>query len=138
MTLTWETSYAIAVELKRRGRCAPFELECQGRDGRPLPILLGVALLDETRAVEPGSSLVAFCQGVPERKRLEDQLRAHASELAKADTRKNDAGAFLQSARVAHNRIPCADGLKSILHGLEIPCSVIDDSDHNKPLVEGS
>ena len=42
------------VELKRRGRCTPFELECQRRDGQELPILLGVALLDETRPAEPG------------------------------------------------------------------------------------
>ena len=83
------------VELKRRGRCTPFELECQRKDGQGLPVLLGVALLDETRPAEPGSPIVAFCLDVSERKRLEDQLRTHARELAEADTRKNEFLAML-------------------------------------------
>jgi PAS domain S-box-containing protein len=82
-------------ELKRRGRCTPFELECQRKDGQGLPVLLGVALLDETRPAEPGSPIVAFCLDVSERKRLEDQLRKHASELAQADARKNEFLAML-------------------------------------------
>jgi PAS domain S-box-containing protein len=83
------------VELKRRGRCAPFELECQRRDGQSLPVLLGVALLDKAGPAERGSPVVAFCLDVSERKRLEHQLRAHASELAQADTRKNEFLAML-------------------------------------------
>ena len=62
---------------------------------RDCRVLLGVALLDERRPAEPGSPIVAFCLDVSERKRLEDQLRAHASELAKADTRKNEFLAML-------------------------------------------
>ena len=82
-------------ELKRRGSCAPFELECRRADGRSLPVLLGVALLDEHRPAEPGAPVVAFCLDLSERKRLEDQLRRHASELAEADARKNEFLAML-------------------------------------------
>jgi PAS domain S-box-containing protein len=82
-------------ELRRRGRCSPIELECLRKDGQRLPILLGVALLDESQPVEPAASVVAFCLDVSERRRLEDQLRKHASELAEADARKNEFLAML-------------------------------------------
>ncbi len=82
-------------ELRRWGRCAPFEMECRRTDGQDLPVLLGVALLDERRPAEPGASVVAFCLDLSERKRLEDQLRRHASELREADARKNEFLAML-------------------------------------------
>ena len=82
-------------ELKRRGSCALFEMECQRADGQSLPVLLGVALLDERRPAEPGAPVVAFCLDLSERKRLEDQLRKHASELGEADARKNEFLAML-------------------------------------------
>jgi PAS domain S-box-containing protein len=83
------------VELRRKARCAPIELECLRKDGKRLPILLGVALLDEQQPVEPAASVVAFCLDVSERRRLEDELRKHASELAEADVRKNEFLAML-------------------------------------------
>ena len=58
-------------------------------------MLLGVALLDERRPAEPGAPVVAFCLDLSERKRLEDQLRRHATELAEADARKNEFLAML-------------------------------------------
>ncbi len=81
--------------LKRRGSCTPFELECRRADGQPLPVLLGVALLDAHRPAEAGAPVVAFCLDLSERKRLEDQLRRHARELAEADVRKNEFLAML-------------------------------------------
>ena len=77
------------------GKLRPFELECRRADGQSLPVLLGVALLDERRPAEPGAPVVAFCLDLSERKRLEDQLRRHASELAEADARKNEFLAML-------------------------------------------
>jgi PAS domain S-box-containing protein len=82
-------------ELKRKGRSAPVELECLRKDGQRLPIILGVALLDERQPVEPAAALVAFCLDVSEQRRLEDELRKHARELAEADTRKNEFLAML-------------------------------------------
>jgi PAS domain S-box-containing protein len=75
--------------LKLLGRCSPLEMVCQRKDGSSLPVLLGVALLDERQPAKPGAPLVAFCLDLSERKRLEDQLRNQASELAEADVRKN-------------------------------------------------
>jgi PAS domain S-box-containing protein len=83
------------VELQRRGRCAPFELECRARSGGILRVLMGVALLDENRPVESGAPVVAFCLDVSERRRLEDQLREHANELADEHVRKNQFLAML-------------------------------------------
>lgn len=68
---------------------------CRRKDGQSLPILLGVALLDETQAVQRGAPVVAFCLDLSERKRLEDELRKHASELDEADKRKNEFLAML-------------------------------------------
>ncbi|MGO9600915.1 MAG: PAS domain S-box protein [Isosphaeraceae bacterium] len=82
-------------ELKLWGRCNPQELVCQRKDGSNIPVLLGVALLDERQPAEPGAPLVAFCLDLSERKRLEDQLRNQASELAEADVRKNEFLAML-------------------------------------------
>jgi CheY-like chemotaxis protein/nitrogen-specific signal transduction histidine kinase len=58
-------------------------------------VLLGVALLDERRPADPGAAVVAFCLDLSERKRLEDQLRRHATELGEADARKNEFLAML-------------------------------------------
>jgi len=102
--LPWDTlipSSSVALlqrcraELKRRGRCTPFELECLRQDGQSLPVLLGVALLDESRPAEPGAPVVAFCLDLSERKRLEDKLRRHSNEMADADARKNEFLAML-------------------------------------------
>ncbi|MGC8638287.1 MAG: hybrid sensor histidine kinase/response regulator [Isosphaeraceae bacterium] len=83
------------VELKRWGRCAPFELECKRREGHRLPVLLGVALLDENQPVKGGSPVVAFCLDLTQQKHLEAQLRKHADELAETDVRKNEFLAML-------------------------------------------
>ncbi|MFO0888779.1 MAG: PAS domain S-box protein, partial [Isosphaeraceae bacterium] len=83
------------VELRRRGRCNPFEVQCRRKDGRCLPVMVGVALLDESRPAGPGSPVVAFCLDVSERRQLEDQLRQHAEELAEANARKNEFLAML-------------------------------------------
>jgi PAS domain S-box-containing protein len=83
------------VELKRRGLCTPLEVECRRKDGQALRVLLGVALLDESQPARLGAPVVAFCVDLSERKRLEDELREHAGELAQADKRKNEFLAML-------------------------------------------
>ena len=56
---------------------------------------MGVALLDESQLAQPGAPVVAFCLDLSERKRLEDELRKRADELAEADARKNEFLAML-------------------------------------------
>ena len=68
----------VGSSLKRQGRCTPFELECQPREGRGIPVLLGVALLDENQPVEPARRSWRFVWTSRSRKHLEDQLRKHA------------------------------------------------------------
>ena len=82
------------VQLGKRGICAPFELEILRKDGRVMPILLGLALLEEGR-LDADAPVVAFCLDLTDRKRLEDELREHASDLAEADHRKNQFLAML-------------------------------------------
>jgi PAS domain S-box-containing protein len=82
-------------EFKLLGRCSPLEMVCQRKDGTSIPVLLGGALLDERQPAEPGVPLVTFFLDLSERKRLEDQLRNKANELAEADVRKNEFLAML-------------------------------------------
>jgi PAS domain S-box-containing protein len=82
------------VQLGRRGSCSPFELEIRRKDGRVLPILLGLALLEEGR-LDVHAPVVGFCLDLTEQKRLDDELRQQASELAEADHRKNQFLAML-------------------------------------------
>ncbi|AMV35984.1 PAS domain S-box protein [Planctomyces sp. SH-PL62] len=82
------------VQLARRGSCTPFEIQVRRKDGRVLPILLGLARLDETR-IDPRAPIVAFCLDLTERKQLEDELRRNAADLAEADHRKNQFIAML-------------------------------------------
>lgn len=81
--------------LERAGRCEPFEVEVRRKDGRLMPVLLGLALLDADRALEQSSRVVGFCLDLTERKRLENELRRHADNLAEADHRKNQFLAML-------------------------------------------
>ncbi len=83
------------VELKLRGRCNPYEVLCLRKDGRTMPVMVGVALLDESLPMGPGSPVVAFCLDLTERRQLEDQLRRNADELADANARKNEFLAML-------------------------------------------
>lgn len=81
--------------LEEVGRCEPFEIELRRKDGQIIPILLGLALLDETKALRPDSRVIAFCLDLTEPKRLENELRRQAEELAEADHRKNQFLAML-------------------------------------------
>ena len=81
--------------LRQAGRCEPFEIEVRRKDGRLMPVLLGLALLDADRALEQSSRVVGFCLDLTERKRLENELRRHAADLAEADHRKNQFLAML-------------------------------------------
>ncbi|WP_165069850.1 PAS domain S-box protein [Paludisphaera rhizosphaerae] len=82
------------VQLAKHGSCTPFEIQVRRKDGRTLPILLGLARLDETRH-DARAPIVAFCLDLTERKDLEDELRRHAADLAEADHRKNQFLAML-------------------------------------------
>ena len=83
------------VELKRTGCCAPIELRCRRKDGRIVPVLLGVALQDEMQFTAPGAAAVAFCLDVSKRQNREDRLRNQARQLADTDARKNEFLAML-------------------------------------------
>ncbi len=82
------------VQLARHGSCPPFEVEVRRKDGRAVPVLLGLARLDDARD-DARAPFVAFCLDLSERKALEDQLRRHVDELAEADRRKNQFIAML-------------------------------------------
>ena len=62
-------------ELKARGVCTPFEKEYLRKDGRRVPVLIGVARLEGTP-----EQCVGFALDLRERRRLEAQLRASLQE----------------------------------------------------------
>jgi PAS domain S-box-containing protein len=62
-------------ELKARGVCAPFEKEYLRKDGHRVPVLIGVARLQNT-----SEQCVGFALDLSERRRLEAQLRASLQE----------------------------------------------------------
>jgi PAS domain S-box-containing protein len=62
-------------ELKARGVCTPFEKEYLRKDGRRVPVLIGVARLEDTP-----DQCVGFAIDLSERRRLEAQLRALLQE----------------------------------------------------------
>jgi PAS domain S-box-containing protein len=65
-----------ADELRRRGVCAPFEKEYLRQDGTPLPVLLGVAMLDAAAEV-----CIGYVLDISERKRAEADLRQLSAQL---------------------------------------------------------
>ena len=62
-------------ELKARGVCVPFEKEYLRKDGRRVPVLIGVARLEDTP-----EQCVGFALDLSERRQLEAQLRASLQE----------------------------------------------------------
>jgi PAS domain S-box-containing protein len=82
------------VQLLRHGTCPPFEIEVRRKDGRVVPILLGLARIDDART-DVRAPVVAFCLDLTERKILENELLRHVDDLAEADHRKNQFIAML-------------------------------------------
>ena len=79
----WEAADERAFgEIVAHGECVPFEKECLHKDGRRVPILLGIAMLEGSR----GES-VCFVLDMTERKRTQEQLRSLAAHL---DTIRED------------------------------------------------
>ena len=73
----WQAADAKRVEeVKLRGTLPPFEKEYFHRDGSRVPVLVGVARLEEA-----GSQAVAFVVNLTERRRVEAEL-AHANRVA--------------------------------------------------------
>jgi PAS domain S-box-containing protein len=70
-------------QLVQRGVTRPWEKEYICKDGTRLPILVGVAMLDDTRCV-------AFVLDITERKRLEE-LRSKSAELENQNRRIREA-----------------------------------------------
>ena len=74
----WRSSDARGVEqLKSRGVAPPWEKELVRKDGRRVPVLLGVAMLDYPNCI-------AFFADLSERKRAEEALRKSEEQLRQA------------------------------------------------------
>ena len=73
----WHAADAERLErVKQSGSLQPFEKEYQRKDGRRVPVLVGVARFEEA-----GDQAVVFAIDLSERKRAEDALRASEREL---------------------------------------------------------
>ena len=83
-------------ELKRTGILAPFEKEYVRKDGSRMPVLVGVAALEEG-----GTQGVAFVLDLTERKRAEDERRYHEVRMALAHANRVAAMGQL-TASIAH------------------------------------
>jgi PAS domain S-box-containing protein len=70
----------IVRKLKTTGGLQPFERELYRKDGSRVPVLIGMAALEE-----PGNEGVAFVLDLTERKRATDALRGLQTELAHAN-----------------------------------------------------
>lgn len=71
-----------AEELKRTGRCEPYEMEFIAKDGRCVPVLLGAAQL-----ADPGERAICFALDLTEQKRAEhalEEARDAAEEASRA------------------------------------------------------
>jgi|GEM_PF-973815 len=76
----WHPRDAQAVEqLRTQGSAAPFEKELLRKDGTRLPITLGLVLLDGT------DTTVGFALDRTEQKRAEEQIKAYAAALTRAN-----------------------------------------------------
>ena len=60
----------------------------------------------------------------------------HLAEMAYAG--EDDLRGTGEASRIAHDFVFRADFIQRVLHGAEIAGAVVEDGDHNKPLVEGS
>ncbi len=100
--LEWRDRDARAVaEMKMTGRVQPYEKECLRKDGSRVPVLIGVAGLDET-----GNQGVAFVLDLTERKRAEEKAREserryHEVEMELAHTNRVATMGHL-TASIAH------------------------------------
>jgi hypothetical protein len=71
--------------VRETGTCQPFEKEFIAADGRRVSVLVGMALLEETR-----DRFVAFVLDITERKQLENARREQAAQLAEASRMKDE------------------------------------------------
>ncbi len=68
-----ELDRRVIEELRTRGLCLPWEKEYFRKDGSRVPVLVGVAMLDDQRSDE--SDAVAFVLDLSERKKAENRIR---------------------------------------------------------------
>ncbi len=111
-------------ELRRSGSCPPFEKEYVRRDGGRVPVLVGIARLDDS------DTSIAFVLDLTERRQLEGELRLRAGQLAEADRRKDDFLALLGhelrnplapiKTAVQVMRLSGPDGGEAVRSGLEV------------------
>ncbi len=104
-------------QLKVSGKTRPWEKEYRRKDGSRMPILVGVAMLDE-------SECVAFILDITERKRLEE-LRARSTELENQNRRIQETNRLKSEflANMSHElRTPlnCIIGFADVLHDGEV------------------
>jgi PAS domain S-box-containing protein len=100
-------------EARRRGACTPYEKEYIRKDGSPVPVLIGYALLEGS-----DDHFIVLVEDLTRPKQLEAELRRQAEALHEANLRKDE---FL--AMLGHElrnplapirnalRILCTDGI---------------------------
>ena len=104
-------------QLKVSGKTRPWEKEYIRKDGSRMPILVGVAMLDEAECV-------AFILDISERKRLEE-LRERSAELENQNRRIQETNRLKSEflANMSHElRTPlnCIIGFADVLHDGEV------------------
>jgi PAS domain S-box-containing protein len=104
-------------QLKVSGKTRPWEKEYLRKDGSRMPILVGVAMLDE-------SECVAFILDITERKRMEE-LRERSAELENENRRIQETNRLKSEflANMSHElRTPlnCIIGFADVLHDGEV------------------
>lgn len=81
-------------QIRKRGACEPFEMECLRKDGTCLPVIMAAARFEDTMVGAPLEG-VTYILDISERQRLEQATRQQAHDLREANRSKDEFLAML-------------------------------------------